>query len=446
MKKRINLKISHSSKLIAAIVLLATSALLLLTVTVAWFTLSTSPEIDGIRITIAGDNTIMIAENLSFLNDENIIINYPGTFSKTGNLTSPTEVKLSPVSTADGVNWFIPTISADGEMIVDSLQDFSVDNSMMYANSKDGGYVYIDFWVVSQLSDCYLRLSTGDLNKSEENAELGSYLVQLPETVKDRLSDTGYRLDDSNQTLSSSVRVGFLVNNEVITTSEEMTAYASSEGYNDNFRKLKGIYGGEEDNYSFLIYEPNGLSHPQNGYSTQLTKNGLESILCENGEYLITRPIGFDENGNKSLVNIADRLLVQTTCGWKRNEKDGLELDTVYQNYLKDATISKFSEDESEYYAHIDYNFLQYVDAGHMFNSTWDLYDHADDGVVDKESLTLIPQNNVVLESNIVVLEKNVPQRIRMFVWLEGQDVDCNKEASGQTVALRLELAGSSGQ
>ena len=40
-------------------------------------------------------------------------------------------------------------------------------------------------------------------------------------------------------------------------------------------------------------------------------------------------------------------------------------------------------------------------------------------------------------------LERNVPQRIRMYVWLEGQDVDCVREAALENFAIGIELAGS---
>ena len=43
----------------------------------------------------------------------------------------------------------------------------------------------------------------------------------------------------------------------------------------------------------------------------------------------------------------------------------------------------------------------------------------------------------------IVKLEKNVPQRIRLFIWLEGEDVDCVNSASASAFAFRIELAGS---
>ena len=44
----------------------------------------------------------------------------------------------------------------------------------------------------------------------------------------------------------------------------------------------------------------------------------------------------------------------------------------------------------------------------------------------------------------IAELQRNVPQRIRMFVWVEGQDVDCASVIAASGLMLRLELAGSS--
>ena len=50
------------------------------------------------------------------------------------------------------------------------------------------------------------------------------------------------------------------------------------------------------------------------------------------------------------------------------------------------------------------------------------------------------------IDAVIVSLKKNVPQRIRMFVWLEGQDIDCTNEAALKTLLLNLELAGETKQ
>ena len=42
----------------------------------------------------------------------------------------------------------------------------------------------------------------------------------------------------------------------------------------------------------------------------------------------------------------------------------------------------------------------------------------------------------------IIKLERNVPQRVRMFIWLEGQDIDCSDKISSARFAVSIELAG----
>ena len=45
----------------------------------------------------------------------------------------------------------------------------------------------------------------------------------------------------------------------------------------------------------------------------------------------------------------------------------------------------------------------------------------------------------------IVKLKRNTPQRVRMFIWLEGQDIDCRSSGTvrASELALKIELAGS---
>ena len=44
----------------------------------------------------------------------------------------------------------------------------------------------------------------------------------------------------------------------------------------------------------------------------------------------------------------------------------------------------------------------------------------------------------------IVKLERNKPQRIRMFIWLEGQDMDCIDGIDASRIAVNIEFAGGS--
>ena len=64
-------------------------------------------------------------------------------------------------------------------------------------------------------------------------------------------------------------------------------------------------------------------------------------------------------------------------------------------------------------------------------------------GKVSQDAMSSIELSGATEDVVLVHLEKNVPQRIRMFVWIEGQDADCIKNLSNVSFALGLELAGS---
>ena len=62
---------------------------------------------------------------------------------------------------------------------------------------------------------------------------------------------------------------------------------------------------------------------------------------------------------------------------------------------------------------------------------------------VDVSSITTLDKAGATDDVSITVLEKDVPQRIRMFIWLEGQDIDCTESIENVEFALSIELAGS---
>jgi hypothetical protein len=82
------------------------------------------------------------------------------------------------------------------------------------------------------------------------------------------------------------------------------------------------------------------------------------------------------------------------------------------------------------------------VEAAKFVKSTELLYRAATGGVVEAETLSQLMLTGATEDAYIIKLEKNVPQRIRMFVWLEGQDVDCASSAFADSLVLSLELAG----
>ena len=73
------------------------------------------------------------------------------------------------------------------------------------------------------------------------------------------------------------------------------------------------------------------------------------------------------------------------------------------------------------------------------------LYEAAQDGTVPAEKAGKLAAAGAPDDAEIVTLQRNVPQRIRMFLWLEGQDGDCAAAGAVEAsqIALRLEFAGA---
>ena len=85
-----------------------------------------------------------------------------------------------------------------------------------------------------------------------------------------------------------------------------------------------------------------------------------------------------------------------------------------------------------------------YVKKGQFIQNTGKLYENlGQDDTVLQATLEQMAKAGANESNSIVTLERNVPQRIRMFIWLEGQDADCVSGASVSGFAMRIELAGS---
>ena len=80
-----------------------------------------------------------------------------------------------------------------------------------------------------------------------------------------------------------------------------------------------------------------------------------------------------------------------------------------------------------------------YVDMGRFYKRTSDLASYQGTVAADQKLDTAGAVDDVY----IIELERNVPQRIRMFIWLEGQDVDCTNLSGAASLILNLEFAGS---
>ena len=411
-------------KLIAMALALTLSVSVVIMSSYAWMVLSGNPAATGIQVAIGGGNTILIAPNVTETIDGKTY-NFPGYFSDNLNFGQRSEYAylselagLTPVSTSNGIDWFLSQNNVDSELKNANISIQEKDRV------KEGSYIYLDFWVVSPSGDHTLRVSTGT---GEENYNGGSFVIDLPSPKKNE--EGNFTLEENEGSAAASVRIGFLAN-DINLTDETMNIYVQKDQYNENYTALRGMYQEplsgtvyiSSDN--FTIYEPNADFHP-----------GNEQL---NGTYIKTAPLSLDEN-----YNIWEHLTVQYSSSWALPEHgEGTMLDQMFN------TMALGANWETEEKAFIGFygNSLQgqispYVNKGEFVKNTGYL----------KE---IINENNQVVLSGldtagatddvyIIKLERNVPQRIRMFVWVEAQDFDCGASAKSARFAVNIEFAGA---
>lgn len=435
------------AKLLTCLLALVVSASLVVMSSYAWLTMSGAPEVDGIQVRIGGSNTVLIAADMTVTNPDGTVSHYPGAFSEVldfSHYASYDYLKelsgLLPVSTADGICWILPDYYKASDHQVQSGQavsgqikeyaDFTVDKVLSGANLTEltedthGHYIYLDFWVVSPGADYQLRVSTGD---SASNS--GSYVIELPTPEK---QGDSFMLEDGAS--GSSVRIGFLVNSEASADSD-LRNYINSDTYKSRYSRLQGQYAepGQSlqlENNRFTIYEPNGNLHND----------------AEDQNYYITRPL-MEYGGTIFPADVRDRLTVQLQNRWRQNSDGvGTMLEQEFLTAITGKDLSKETENSLWSYFYRDRLQLQiasYVDRGSFVTNTEALYNGVLYGQVSADSELLRLTSNATEDVYITTLERDVPQRIRMFIWLEGQDADCGNYSDAANFSVNLEFAGS---
>ena len=439
----------------------AMSLVLAVTVTVvasyAWLTLSESPSVQGIQIAIGGGNTILLAADV--VETENgVEYHYPGAFSDTLNFSQYEAYDflsdlggLAPVSTSDGVNWFLPDYyDGEDEAVINGeaqrgqikpAVEFLRENNLAHANLTadqqeliaQGSYVCLDFWVVSPNADYQLRVSVGDDGT-------GTFLIGLPEPVQVDTNGDGIEdsltLTDPAAGTAASARIGFLTNDDFL-PDQSLLCYMDSENYNNQYKTLRGSYspkgvgtsGGTDSR--FTIYEPNALLHTNEE---------------QNGAYLVTRPLGVVD-GVVQQMSISDRVTVQGNNTWLLNaDQSGPFLEQMFQTAIAGQDFRDLIQRDLKgkfYGEYLQQQVAPYVHAADFVKSTSNLYLLESQGTVSAENVEVAGFAGATDDVYIVELEKNTPQRIRMFVWLEGLDSDSVNIAEASGFALNLELAGS---
>ena len=428
MKKRAYIKIACT-----AAALLCAMAMIVMS-SYAWLTASTSPVAEGIQVAVGGGSTILLAPDV--VNNEGV--HYPGAFGATLRLDDLLDADahsgLTPVSTADGLNWYLPVYYTEDDPEVRAetakagdlkpYDQFLCDERLTYANlpvdderAAKGSYLYADFWVVSPGSRYELRVSTSD-----DASGAGSYVVDLPQVVE---TEVGFAMQTPGYPASESLRVGFLVNQNA--AAESAAAYAANRG-DQRYTTLMGGYQEKGKPTSplysyntFHIYEPNGSSH---------------STLGETG-YIATYPLGRNDTSVTG-IPVGSWLSVQMASRWENVVND------VFKASVQQAGDTATAADvQARLYKNLAGR-SDYVNKGQFIQNTGKLYENlGQNDTVLQATLEQMAKAGANESNSIVTLERNVPQRIRMFIWLEGQDADCVSGASVSGFAMRIELAGS---
>ena len=436
-------------KLIQMALILLVSITVVVSSSYAWMVLSGSPVVTGIQVAVGGGTTILIAPDITeTVNEE--VVHYPGVFSDEMKFHTQDSYAflqevggLTPVSTADGVHWFLPAYYDQGDKEVrygtvlagelKDVADFVLDSELAHANIpasekekvREGNYLYLDFWVVSPSADYQLRVSTGDDSG-------GSFVVDLPEVSE---TDSGLVMQAAETGTSAAVRVGFLAN-QVETGERVMQRYEESIYGTGKYTALRGLY--HEPNTGsanlisnrFTIYEPNCDDHPQ-----------MDSA---DGRYIPTLPVAQTAAGAVQ-QDVTDRVTAQLTSNWSLAE-NGTELAVAqrFQAAVLGMSGEDLEADEAGtrfYEEYLQRQVSTYVDKGQFIKRSGEL--QLLDSRSTADQLAQLDQAGATEDVYIISLEKNVPQRIRMFIWLEGQDADCVNEISAGSFMVNLELAGS---
>ncbi|MBR6522634.1 MAG: hypothetical protein IKT47_08185 [Oscillospiraceae bacterium] len=398
-------------KLIIAGLSLTISLVMIVSASVAWLTISTAPEVSGIQVSLYTDRTILSSNN--------------GTnFEQYVKLEDFNDfAPLKPTSTVNGVDWFKPAyldvynpitkLGDSKETVVptDDLGKPLVDDGMLlgadqftlvgtgeYNNAKGNGatnyYVYADFWLMTEEDKCNVRLSVPsildtmggggfNLQDGEDKRYVGSYVLAGKEQMT--INEEPAKIM-SARLVESCVRVGFMIDP-------------------DN----------ESDvDTEFIIYEPNADLRSSNkptdhtyvlGYDSNKSEDA--AAVYKDGNYIKTQPIAKDADGKGTVYDGNYNLIIQKKSAWKNG------VDFSKENDKPDSENVEI--------------FGKFISSENIVNNR----------VVGIESVGGQTSSDVIL-----TLEEGKPVKIRLFVWIEGQDVDCWNDVAAGSFVVNLELAG----
>lgn len=367
-------------KITAAVLLVLAAASLVGAATYAWHILSVAPEAGGMQITIGAAKVIQVAPDVAAADGSHA----PGTFGDTLDIT-----KDANYAYLNGLAGLTPVSTADGEHWY----------LPQYGDAADGTEGPTAFTEEQNLAHANLPA------EQAAAAQEGSYYymdfwVSAPEDFNLRLA-----AGDSKSAGSYALTLPLPQRSGEGGWALDYTAGLAAQ----KCLRLGFLTGLDSDKgTSFLIYEPNGT---------------------DGGTYTVTTP----RTAAGESDDISDRLTVQKTSQWKPES-----LNDAFARFLESADEGLLNKDalavaRQFYIKALGGQYRPYVTSGQFYQRAADLYENAENA----------PISGAATDGVILRLKANQPQRIRLFVWLEGQDADCINDAQNALLGIHLELAGS---
>ena len=485
MKQTDYRKKNNRSKLNMTMIALVVSFVVLVMAAFAWFTLSTNPEIKGMSFRVNAEQAVLVSQDgTNFSTSEDL----SDKFKDVG--------ALVPTSTVDGLNWFVCKYDMNGNVLQSPDTNFGTqfqylrfpnggnegvvknttensgettttqaDTTNATVNEKQCYYIYTDIWLKTEQDQAKVYLSipnnAADYNQdATENNHYGSYVMSYH---VNETADGQKQIQLTEGGSETSARVGFLVmQGENGSTASENPEYTDVTSNN------------------FYIYEPNAdrrseVDKSSDDYDADQyvagfkAKEGIGSSNLSYGNakgcYLPTYPIGLNADTKTPLKNALDTIKTnnsnynETVKKWN---SDGQGKTDTYKGY--DGQISEFPADhllvqKASTWKKSEGTATQEL-TSETFNSTMigsmgtffpltnlkEIYpenkklggSNSDYTAFKSESITGDLRSSVPL----VTLTKNNPVKVRLYFWLEGQDVDCWNDIADTDFLVNLEFVG----
>ncbi len=449
-------QLNSGKRLLMAAIGAVTSIAVLGAASYAWFTLSTNPEIKGMEFSVASDEGLWISKDgQEFFKHVDI----------SSEMAAGMNV-LRPVSTIDGLHWYVCDYNVSTGNIVEDqffLKEWCTSETHdeeEHTHCDNGGfYAYTDVWVKTNKDTANVRLAIPNLDERYEEETTSGCFVLSYDVAED---------EDGNQSIKimqkgpeTCARVGMMVFDP--TTEENPVVVDKTEDPLSKAEDL-GLSSGNESNPKFFIYEPNAdmrsqLDKQSDRYLTDIyvsklnikdfTSAGGQAFRYSesDGKYLQTYPIKHkaaleeneavtDERGTLEsaapAMFPAGNLIVQRAATWN--------LETIEEDGINSAPIDLMNTLMQNRYI----NRGRFVTTENIQNALY----------MNKTAMSDITKNNdfspVLLDGNnagsatshvLFDLKKGEVRQIRLYFWIEGQDVDCWNDVAGMNFLARIEFA-----